>query len=229
MDYFTSWVRWHGPFRSVDDWVDAARDEASNERMRLYVAIGRAKRISVKASQILYVGMNGKRSENPLHDEIKSKRAKQFRGLFNEFWLGELLSQFASEDSDKGGLSKNTERALIYALNPLQNLSGYLTPPDFSFRVVNILALRQSRRLFRTRFERLIPSYIELDLERRSLFCGTITLKVRDRWEIERLERERSKRKKRSYEGFWTQRFAEEPDGIRKEKSTPLGQEVRKS
>jgi hypothetical protein len=184
--------------------------------MRLYLAIGRAKLFSIKGSQLLYVGLNSRDSNLRLHEEISNKlKEKLLVGLLNEYWLGELLTQWAADDTQTSGLTRYTEKALIYALDPLENLTGQETPPPFSFRVVNIPYLRNRHRplvrLFRncfpTRFQSLVPCYVEYDEHEGLLLHGTLKLKARKQVSTRMLDRKSQEAKRRSYEPWWTQRF----------------------
>ena len=178
-----SWVRWHGPYNSFEEWTNAAEKFEGNKRVRLYLALGKKRWYSIFAQpQVQYVGLNSRDAELKLHKEIEDKKrtkSKTFGAAFNEFWVGELITDWekvarkCSEteecdvtveeiDTPTKGLSKNTEHSLIFALQPEQDDRDKYVRPKFSFRVINqICADKKHKQRIVKRFQNLIPDYIE--------------------------------------------------------------------
>lgn len=210
MEHFSAWVSWRGPYYTKKSWVEAASSvdcHGSNACFRLYLALGCANALSVNDPRILYVGLNSRDAEQTLADEIRSKfesADKRLNGLFNEYWLGELLTQFAESDTPAAGVTKDTERSIIYALDPKQNLNGYITPPDFSFRVINELSEGAKKQpWFSTQFEDLVPSFIEYDAATKTLSHGTFRLVRKKRFHADKLKRMTPTAKKLAVMYWW--------------------------
>lgn len=178
-----SWVRWHGPYNSFDAWVKAAQGYEDNDRVRLYMALGKKRWFDFfNRPRVQYIGLNARDPYQKLHTEIKAKKnsnGKTFGAAFNEFWVGELISDWervarsTSEnevcdaelievDTPYRGLTKNTEKSLIFALKPEQDERDQCSAPEFSFRIVNQICPNEKhiKRRIR-RFQKIIPDYLE--------------------------------------------------------------------
>ncbi len=182
-----SWVRWHGPYNSFDEWIEAAEKYHDNERVRLYMALGKKRWFSIlDQPKVQYIGLNARDSNLKLHKEMEDKKnskGKTFGAAFNEFWVGELISDWdkvaksrsttegcdaesVEIDTPNNGLTKNTEKSLIFALKPEQDDKDQFAPPAFSFRIINQVCTndKHTKRIIR-RFQNLIPDYIEYNLD----------------------------------------------------------------
>lgn len=181
-----TWIRWHGPYDNFEDWIEAAKTYDADAQIRLYMALGKKRWYRVfDAPEAQYVGLNARDSNNPLYKEITDKRdnhAKFFDGLFNEYWIGQLTTdwekvpralggedgchvELVDIDTQYKGLTKNAESALIYALQPVQNDTGKATPPKFSFKIFNEICTEEkhSRRYMFRRFHKIVSGFVHFD------------------------------------------------------------------
>lgn len=161
-------VRWHGPVRSVPEWVEYAGElEKSDhgEFFRLYAACGRAKRYSLRKSELQYIGMNARDSRMGLSKRIeRSAKDRIYRGFFNEYWIGEIADTLDLVDTADNGVSRWIERALIASLDPNQNANSHKSLPSYSFFILNEFPAndRFTGHLGRRpRLKKLIPQFIE--------------------------------------------------------------------
>ena len=164
MGRLVSWVTWHGPYRTENSFgraIEAAeKDEHGlKKRARLYVAVGRQKRFSIRDSAILYLGKS---------DDLLSTRAitslfdeKKIRGLLNEYWFGEIKNSL--DDKKPNTFVSNTECALIYFLDPLRNKQCVFPVNPFSFRILNEFKKPWYLSIFPTALERYLPKMIDHD------------------------------------------------------------------
>ena len=177
MGKFLSWVEWHGPYRTRKGFqkaiVEAEADPSSKNGARLYLAVGRQKRISLAGSQILYIGQNGLNSSVAISERaIKSLfEEKRIRGWFNEYWFGVLVNSFMSldkivnnvvtADPDGARLVDQTEAALVFFADPLRNKDYVFPTAPFSFRVINQFKKPWRESIVPTSLERQLPRLIE--------------------------------------------------------------------
>jgi len=169
----TGWVAsvdWYGPFRCIEDCAaaaeDAHKDDPSNfHDFGLYMATGKLKSWSLMPPKVLYIGQNRNNSEDKLWKRIRKSPSLQFPKDYGgkaHFWFGIMFGPVF--DGDFNHLAGNTERALIYSLNPVLNKNAF-SQPEFRFGVQNgepkflEKAIRDPR--LKRHFKALVPSYIE--------------------------------------------------------------------
>ena len=259
-DVLISWIKWHGPYNTFEEWVSAAKDYSDRQGVRLYMALGRCQRFSLRKPEIQYIGLNSrdgwkKDARFPLHREIKSKSnknsaaRKKLFGFFNEYWVGELLSDWERVpkpitengecratleqiDTPKHGLTKNSEYALIFALNPTQNFEDHDKEPAYSFRIINEICEdvgHNRRRLFK-RFKKLVPGYIEFDKRKSVMRTGHFSITQSQEINVSELLEQRAsyeqKRSKKLRLKWWRQLFEGhsndvQPSGVTRDYTRP--------
>lgn len=222
-DEFVAWVRWRGPYRTKRAWETAAKEfDASNDRVRLYLAIGRWKLLSIAFSRPLYLGLNARDSDqSTLADRIKkhinpqearAKKHYQISGLLNEYWLGEVMTRWhvcqerhenadnklGRIDTASKGLTADIEKSLIFCLAPIINDVHVKNPPhEFSFQIINEAVIESKwRRLLRirTRFEQLVCNFYRYARPENELIYEDISISMRKKKAIENIKKSRAGR-----------------------------------
>ena len=204
MENFSAWVKWHGPYRSKRAWEKAALGLSTNDRVRLYMALGRWKMLSIANSRPLYIGLNSKDSEGDvagrLQKHIDPSQAGEsshykISGLLNEYWLGEVLTRWHCDDSHHQGVTKDIETALIFSIAPIINTNGVKNAPEYGFQIVNEIARKSWwRHIIKSRFEHLVFSLYKYDPVDGAFTVGDISTSRRKQQKVASIEAARMNR-----------------------------------
>jgi len=214
MDRFLSWIKWHGPYRSRSAFKKAIESfEKSSNRARLYLAVGRLKRFSITRSQTIYLGMNGLDSGNSLAersaDSLFEGNAHTICGLMNEYWFGEVLIKFNAEETASHGVVHDTEKALIYTLNPIMCKHHTRNIP-FSYRLFNEFKVSWENRMIGTRLQTLLKPLVDYDQASDSLSTGKFNFKLDKKFKLRAKKRWKNPRRDCEKNQWFLQRLKED-------------------